>query len=113
MLLVVNTPHEEDNCIIRPVFPMVYSDRAVTSAFTYTPSEADKMSLGDFRYELAKALLWGSQIGWVDPIPLMSEQAVSEARFMKTLMDFRRACTMSCTAASSSASSPRRATTPS
>ena len=90
MLLVVNTPHEEDNCIIRPVFPMVYSDRAVTSAFTYTPSEADKMSLGDFRYELAKALLWGSQIGWVDPIPLMSEQAVSEARFMKTLMDFRR-----------------------
>ena len=90
MLLVVNTPHEEDNCIIRPVFPMVYSDRAVTSAFTYTPSEADKMSLGDFRYELAKALLWGSQIGWVDPVPLMSEQAVSEARFMKTLMDFRR-----------------------
>ena len=90
MLLVVNTPHEEDNCIIRPVFPMVYSDRAVTSAFTYTPSEADKMSLGDFRYELAKALLWGSQIGWVDPVPLMSEQAVSEARFMKTLTDFRR-----------------------
>lgn len=34
--------------------------------------------------------MWGSQIGWVDPIPLMSEQAVSEARFMKTLMDFRR-----------------------
>ena len=65
MLLVVNTPHEEDNCIIRPVFPMVYSDRAVTSAFTYTPSEADKMSLGDFRYELAKALLWGSQIGYI------------------------------------------------
>lgn len=34
--------------------------------------------------------MWGSQIGWVDPVPLMSEQAVSEARFMKTLMDFRR-----------------------
>ena len=48
------------------------------------------MSLGDFRYELAKALLWGSQIGWVDPVPLMSEQAAKEARFMKTLMDFRR-----------------------
>lgn len=63
MLLVVNTPHEEDNCIIRPVFPMVYSDRAVTSAFTYTPSEADKMSLGDFRYELAKALLWVRRSG--------------------------------------------------
>ena len=90
MLLVVNTPHEEDNCIIRPVFPMVYSDRDVHSAITKTPSEADKMALGDFRYELAKALLWGSQIGWVDPVPLMSEQAVSEARFMKTLTDFRR-----------------------
>ena len=32
MLLVVNTPHEEDNCIIRPVFPMVLiPTRAVTS----------------------------------------------------------------------------------
>lgn len=90
MLLVVNTPHEENACVIKPVFPMVYSDRAVTSAFTYTPATADKMGLGDFRYELAKALLWGSQIGWVDPRPLMSERAAKEARFMKTLMDFRR-----------------------
>lgn len=90
MLLVVNTPHDEEGCSIKPVFPMVYSDRAITSAFTYTPSQADKMSQGDFRYELSKALLWGSQIGWVDPIPLMSEQAAKEARFMKTLMDFRR-----------------------
>lgn len=90
MLLVVNTPHEENACVIKPVFPMVYSDRAVTSAFTYTPATADKMGLGDFRYELAKALLWGLQIGWVDPRPLMSERAAKEARFMKTLMDFRR-----------------------
>ena len=89
MLLVVNTPHEENACVIKPVFPMVYSDRAVTSAFTYTPATADKMGLGDFRYELAKALLWGSQIGWVDPRPLMSERAAKEARL--------------------SASSPRRA----
>lgn len=49
MLLVVNTPHEENACVIKPVFPMVYSDRAVTSAFTYTPATADKMGLGDFR----------------------------------------------------------------
>ena len=90
MLLVVNTPHAPQSCIIRPLFPMVYSDRAVTSAFTYTPSEADKMGLGDFRYELTKALLWGSQIGWVDPRPLMSEEAAAEARFMRELMHFRR-----------------------
>ena len=90
MLLVVNTPHVEGYCVIKPVFPMVYSDRAITSAFTYTPSEADKLVLGDFRYELAKALLWGSQIGWVDPRPLMSKEAEAEARFMKTLMHFRR-----------------------
>lgn len=90
MLLVVNTPHEEHACVIKPVFPMVYSDRAVTSAFTYTPSEPDKMSQGDFRYELTKALLWGSQIGWVDPRALMAKEAEKEARFMKTLMDFRR-----------------------
>lgn len=90
MLLVVNTPHDERKCIIRPVFPMVYSDRVVTSAFTYTPSDPAKMSQGDFRYELAKALLWGSQIGWVDPVALMSEAAEEEADFMKRLMDFRR-----------------------
>lgn len=90
MLLVVNTPHAENDCVIKPLFPMIYSDRVITSAFTYTPTKAEEMSRGDFRYELTKALLWGSQIGWVDPIPLMSDEAAEEAQFMKTLMDFRR-----------------------
>ena len=90
MLLVVNTPHNAENCTIRPVFPMVYSDRVITSGFTYTPLSTDLMTNGDFRYEMTKALLWGSQPGWVDPRYLMSKEAEREARFLKTLMDFRR-----------------------
>ncbi|WP_290541004.1 DUF6259 domain-containing protein [Alistipes sp.] len=90
MLLVVNTPHEAERCVIRPVFPMVYSDRAVMSAFTYTPTRVEKMGAGDFRYELAKALLWGAQIGWVDPVLLMDKRVEREARFMRNLMQFRR-----------------------
>lgn len=90
MLLVVNTPHNATDCRIRPVFPMVYSDRVITSGFTYSPLSAEGMTDGDFRYEITKALLWGSQPGWVDPRYLMSEEAVVEARFLKTLMDFRR-----------------------
>ena len=90
MLLVVNTPHNAENCTIRPVFPMVYSDRVITSGFTYTPLSTDLMTNGDFRYEMTKALLWGSQPGWVDPRYLMSKEAEREARFLNTLMDFRR-----------------------
>ncbi len=90
MQLVVNTPHNATDCRIRPVFPMVYSDRVITSGFTYSPLSVEGMTDGDFRYEIAKALLWGSQPGWVDPRYLMAEEAAVEARFLKTLMDFRR-----------------------
>lgn len=89
MQLVVNTPHNAVDCRIRPVFPMVYSDRVITSGFTYSPLSAEGMTDGDFRYEIAKALLWGSQPGWVDPRYLMSEGARTEASFLKTLKEFR------------------------
>ena len=69
---------------------MVYSDRVITSGFTYSPLSVEGMTDGDFRYEIAKALLWGSQPGWVDPRYLMAKEAAVEARFLKTLMDFRR-----------------------
>lgn len=85
MLLTVNTPH--NGCSIVPLFPLVYSDRVITSAFAYTPAN---LTTGTFRYENMQCLLWGSQLGWVDPQTLMKPESKKEADFLKDMMLFRR-----------------------
>ncbi len=88
ILLTVNTPHSPD-CKIVPLYPMIYSDRVLTTAFTYSPYF--DVTQGDFRYENMQCLLYGAQLGWVDPRLLwVSDEAEYEAKFLKNLVDFRK-----------------------
>lgn len=85
MLLVVNSPLRTSNIV--PLFPLVYSDRVITSAFAYTPAD---LTTGSFRYLNMMSLLWGAQLGWVDPVTLTKEGVEEEAEFLKKMMLFRK-----------------------
>lgn len=85
MLLIVNSPIRTSNLV--PLFPLVYSDRVITSAFAYTPAA---LTNGSFRYLNMMSLLWGAQLGWVDPTTLMKENSEEEALFLKEMMLFRK-----------------------
>lgn len=86
LLLTVNSPH--NGCKIVPLFPMVYSDRLITAAYTYSPT--DRVNRGDFLYQTMQCFLYGSQLGWVDPTLLMKDEAQREANFLKTLATLRK-----------------------
>lgn len=87
ILLTVNTPHSA-SCRIIPLYPMMYSDRVLTTAYTY--SDKFDCTKGDFRYQNMQALLYGAQLGWVDPILLWKNDATRyEAQYLKNLADFR------------------------
>lgn len=86
LLLTVNSPH--NGCKIVPLFPIVYSDRLITSAYTYSPT--DRVNRGDFLYQTMQCFLYGSQLGWVDPTLLMKDEAKREATFLKTLSLLRK-----------------------
>ena len=87
ILLTVNTPHSA-SCRIVPLYPLIYSDRVLTCAYTYTPYT--DVRLGDFRYQNMQCLLYGSQLGWVDPRLLwVDDKTEYEALFLKNLTDFR------------------------
>lgn len=88
ILLTVNTPHTPA-CKIVPLYPIIYSDRVLTTAFTYSPYT--DVRNGDFRYENMMCLLYGAQLGWVDPRLLwIDEKTEYEAEFLKTLVEFRK-----------------------
>lgn len=88
ILLTVNTPHSPI-CKIVPLYPQIYSDRVLTAAFTYSPYT--DVRNGDFRYENMQCLLYGAQLGWVDPRLLwVDEKSEYEAQFLKNLVDFRK-----------------------
>ena len=88
ILLTVNTPHSPI-CKIVPLYPLIYSDRVLTAAFTYSPYT--DVRNGDFRYENMQCLLYGAQLGWVDPRLLwVDEKSEYEAQFLKNLVDFRK-----------------------
>ena len=88
ILLTVNTPHNP-SCRIVPLYPLIYSDRVLTTAYTYTPYT--DVRLGDFRYQNMQCLLYGSQLGWVDPRLLWVDDASAyEAKFLKNLVEFRK-----------------------
>ena len=72
-----------------PLYPLIYSDRVLTTAFTYSPYF--DVTLGDFRYQNMQALLYGAQLGWVDPRLLFKDEATMyEAQYLKNLADFRK-----------------------
>ena len=86
MMLVVNTPHNASTRMV-PLFPLIYSDRCIYSGYTYIPW---RINDGSFSFITMKSLLWGSQLGWINPEVLMRDDARREAAFLKTLADFRR-----------------------
>ncbi len=86
MMLVVNTTHNSYTRMV-PLFPLIYSDRCIYSGYTYIPW---KINDGSLNFISMKSLLWGSQLGWVNPEILMAPEAQREAAFLKTLADFRK-----------------------
>lgn len=89
MMLLVNSLNYSGYTRIVPVFPMIYSDRVVTSAFTYLPEDIEAGDPGTYRFAFAKALLYGSQPGWVRAFVITDPKYEDEAAFLKNLMDFR------------------------
>lgn len=88
ILLTVNTPHSPI-CKIVPLYPLIYSDRVLTSAYTYSPTK--DITQGDFRHINMQCLLYGSQLGWVDSRLLwLDDKTVYECQFLKNLADFRK-----------------------
>ncbi len=85
MMLIVNTPHSKD-IKMRPVFPLIYSDRAVYSGLNYYHQE---LSDGHFLYNNARSLLWGAQLGWIQPEWLFAEGNDVEIEFLRNLGRFR------------------------
>ncbi|MBD5367519.1 MAG: glycoside hydrolase [Bacteroides sp.] len=86
MMLVVNSPHAAYMRMV-PLFPLIYSDRCVYSGFTYVPWNIND---GSLRYMTMKSLLWGAQLGWVEPKLLMNEANRDEALMLKNLTKFRK-----------------------
>ena len=86
MMLVVNSPHAHWMEMV-PLFPLIYSDRCVYSGFTYIPN---KINDGSFDYITMKSLLWGSQLGWIDPITLFKPENQAQAEFLRELGIFRK-----------------------
>ncbi len=86
MMLIVNSPHAGYMRMV-PLFPLIYSDRCVYSGFTYIPW---KINDGSLRYMTMKSLLWGSQLGWVEPKLLMNDANRNEALMLKNLAEFRK-----------------------
>lgn len=90
MMLMVNSRYRSGYSKIIPVFPMVYSDRIITSAYTYLPEILEVGQPSTYRFAFAKALLYGSQPGWVRAFIITDPKFENEAIFLKNLMDFRK-----------------------
>jgi hypothetical protein len=86
MMLVVNSPHQSFMKMV-PLFPILYSDKCIYSGFTYIPW---KLNDGSMNYITMKSLLWGAQLGWVNPSLLMAPDNAAEAAFLKNMGAFRK-----------------------
>lgn len=86
MMLIVNTPHGNGARMV-PLFPLVYSDRCTYCGLNYYHQQLND---GHFLYNNARSLLWGAQLGWIQPEWLMTEENSVEIAFLKTLGEFRK-----------------------
>ncbi|HEY3414251.1 MAG TPA: DUF6259 domain-containing protein [Armatimonadota bacterium] len=86
-LLVVNTPTNEGRLI--PLFPVIYAGHAVTFGFQYIP-KTEAVESVSFRAKMARAFLWGAQLGWVDAEKVMAPDAALSAEFLRALCHARR-----------------------
>lgn len=87
MMLIVNTPHSPEVHMV-PLFPLVYSDRCVYSGLNYY---SQTLNDGSFLYINGRSLLWGAQLGWIQPEWLFAKGNDAEIRYLKTLGAFRKA----------------------
>ncbi len=87
-LLMVNTPSTGDRRII-PLMPVVYGGRIITFGFQYMSGDDIPKSL-PFRAKMARAFLWGAQLGWINVDMIMAENARKEAEFLRNLARARR-----------------------
>ena len=85
LMLIVNTDRRGENKPI-PLFPIVYSDRALYTGYCYIASPINN---GSFKFITAKSLLWGSQLGWIQPGRIVAADAQREALFLKRMQQFR------------------------
>lgn len=86
-LLMVNTPPTRGKVI--PLFPSVYSGRTVLFGFQYLTQDDFTQSL-PFRSKMARAFVWGSQLGWVGVDHMIDPKNVNEAEFLRNLARCRR-----------------------
>lgn len=91
MMLMVNSLNNDHLGPLKivPVFPMVYSDRIITSAFTALPEVLEVGVPSTYRFAFAKALLYGAQPGWVRAFIITDPKFAAEAAYLRKLMDFR------------------------
>ena len=87
MFLIVNTPHSPQVRML-PVFPLIYSDRVVYSGLNYYHQSLED---GHFLYINGRSLLWGAQLGWIQPEWLFREECAVEREFLRSLGRFRAA----------------------
>lgn len=85
--LMVNT--REDGGEIVPLYPAVYGGRAVSFGFQYIQGE-DFTYRYPFRLKMARAFVFGSQLGWVGA-QVLQESSKAEAEFLKALCQARHA----------------------
>ncbi len=81
-LLLVNTPPNQGRVI--PLFPAVYSGYTVTFGFQYIAHDDLKRSL-PFRFKMARAFLWGAQLGWVDAGSILAPEHADECELLRNL----------------------------
>lgn len=87
-LLMVNTPSTGGRRII-PLMPAVYGGRIITFGFQYMAGDDIAKSL-PFRAKMARAFLWGAQLGWIGVDSIMADGARKEAEFLRNLARARR-----------------------
>jgi len=86
-LLLVNTPQDGSQPV--PLWSLIYADRCVMFGFQYYHASEPKNVLS-FRVKNTLALLWGSQLGWINPTQILQSGCESEAAFLRDLAQFRR-----------------------
>jgi hypothetical protein len=82
-LLMVNTPSTGGRRII-PLMPAVYGGRLITFGFQYMSGD-DIPKVLPFRAKMARAFLWGAQLGWINVDMIMADNARREAQFLRNL----------------------------
>jgi hypothetical protein len=86
-LLLVNTPPTGGATI--PLFPAVYSGRTIVFGFQYFREDDLSKSL-PFRFKMARAFTYGSQMGWIRTGLVMAPGVEQEAEFLRSLARCRR-----------------------